>query len=228
MSNGTGHTPSSLLAYLPSIYQEEAGSFLGQFLRAFEAILIAPEDGSGASIKSLEATIAGIATLFDPRNTPEEFLQWLAGWTAFSLRADLNLDQQRDFISKIIQLYSWRGTKRSLQDLLSIFTKGKPEITESATDDCQLGVNSTIGEGMWLGGGPAHFFQVRIFLPDMDAKLIARQMEIASALIEMEKPAHTFYELVLEHPTMQIGIKSTIGVDTLLGNVALPETNQKP
>ena len=42
-------------------------------------------------------------------------------------------------------------------------------------------------------------------------------MEIARALIDLEKPAHTFYELIPVFPSMQIGRHSTVGVDTLLG-----------
>src|ERR1041384_5225074 len=100
--------PSSLLEYLPAIYQEEIDQetgqpdpFLGQFLLAFERVLTA-EDDPKLQFKSLETTIANIATLFDPQQTPDEFLPWLASWTAFSLRADLDFDQQRDFLSKII------------------------------------------------------------------------------------------------------------------------------
>jgi hypothetical protein len=42
-------------------------------------------------------------------------------------------------------------------------------------------------------------------------------MNIARALIDLEKPAHTFYELVPIFPSMRIGWHSTVGVDTLLG-----------
>ena len=37
--------------------------------------------------------------------------------------------------------------------------------------------------------------------------------------IDQEKPAHTAYDIEFEHSTMQIGVRSTIGVDTLLGQL---------
>ena len=216
--------PSSLMDYLPAIYQDDP--WVGQFLIAFERLLIGDaetdltdERGDPYKQKSLEGIIAGIATLFDPRQTPDDFLPWLASWTAFTLRADLDPDQQRDFISKIIQLYSWRGTKQNLQNLLSIFTKGKPKVIESAEDELQIGVHSTIGEDMFLGGGVAHYFQVTISLNQADRKTIERQLRIARDLIDLEKPAHTFYDLYTSFPSMQIGVQSTLGVDTLLGTI---------
>ena len=208
-------SPSQLLQYLPAIYQQEA--FLGQFLLAFEKVLLERDDGVSFPAKGLEATIAGLATLFDPRQTPEEFLGWLSGWTAFSLRADLSVTKQRDFIARIISLYRWRGTKKNLQDLLAIFTVGTPTVVEPEAAEFQVGVHSTIGKDTYVGGGPPHFFRVTVSLPRAAPEIQARQMEIAHALIELEKPAHTHYELDVVFPSMQVGVFSTVGVDTLLG-----------
>ena len=48
--------------------------------------------------------------------------------------------------------------------------------------------------------------------------------EVVTAIIDMEKPAHTFYVLDVVTPIFQIGVHSTIGVDTLLGSKA-PQNN---
>ena len=216
-TDGAGQ-PSSLLDYLPAIYRDDP--FVGRFLSAFEQILIG-EDGPATPQRSLEATIASIAILFDPMQTPEDFLPWLADWTAFTMRADLDLDQQRWFISKIIQLYKRRGTKQNLQELLTIFTKGRPKVVEAGGEEFQIGVSSTIGEDTWLGGSPPHYFQVTISLAEAktDIQEIQRKQKITRDLIELEKPAHTFYDLYTIFPSMQIGVQSTLGVDTLLGTI---------
>ncbi len=215
MSANGNQPPSVLLDYLPAVYQEDG--FLGQFLLAFEKLLLGLGEEAKVSSEGLEAKIAGIATLFDPFAAPEEFLPWLAGWTAFSLRADLETPQRREFISKIIRLYRRRGTLTNLQDLLEVFVKGKHRITETTSDQLQIGVNSTVGVNTWIGGGPPHFFTVTISLPRADPQTIERQIEIARSLIELEKPAHTHYALNVRHPSLKIGEHSTIGVDTLLG-----------
>ena len=196
-------TADRLMRHLPAIYREDA--FLGRYLWAFEQILL-----------GLEETIDNLARFFDPKETPEEFLPWLASWTAFTLRADLDASRQRDFIVQIIPLYRRRGTKRNLQDLLAIFTRGVPTVTETAVE-LQVGVHSTIGRDTFVGGGSAHFFRVTIRMPKLEAKVVLRQREIAHALIELEKPAHTHYALDVVFPTMRIARSSTVGVDTLLG-----------
>ncbi len=78
-----------------------------------------------------------------------------------------------------------------------MFTRGLPTVTESDTD-------------------PNHF-SVTIRLPIATPDVQLRQSAIARALIELEKPAHTSYDITLLFPTMQIGKTSTIGVDTLIG-----------
>jgi len=234
MAEDNPNSPDGLLSYLPAIYQDD--ELLGQFLRAFEKLLTGGQDtvsipspgekegdslqGAAVSLRPvperqpIEATIAGIADLFDPHKTPDDFLPWLATWTSFTMRADLDLIQQRNFIANIIQLYRRRGTKQNLVDLLKIFTIGVPQVEEPSADGFRIGQNSTIGTDTWLGGSPAHHFRVTLVLPKADPK----SFSIARDLIELEKPAHTFYDLKLEFKGMEVGV-SRLGIDTLLGTV---------
>jgi len=210
----------ALAQYLPAIYQDDP--FLGRFLKAFEEVLLVSGRAPESPARGLEETIATLAEFFDPKQTPEEFLPWLAGWTAVSLRADLDILRQRDFIAKIAQLYRRRGTKANLVALLEIFVPGVSRVVEAEGAGFQLGVNSTIGQDVYLGGAPPHFFRVIISLPNLSSQLLQRQMEIAKAVIELEKPAHTTYKMEFEFPSMQIGKSSTVGVDTLLGTGTKP------
>jgi len=186
VDTSVGQAAQRLPSYLPAIYRDDP--FLGRYLWAFEQVLL-----------ELEQRIGSMATLFDPAETRDDFLPWLSSWVAFTLRADLDSTQQRAFIARIIPLYRRRGTKQNLQDLLSIFTRGVPTITESGD------------------AGPAHHFTITMRLPRAAPEVQLRQSAIANALIALEKPAHTFYDLDLQFPTMQIGVTSTVGIDTLLG-----------
>jgi phage tail-like protein len=224
---------SSYLKRLPAVFSGHP--FLGRFLLAFEHVLTgldgtgttrtdatgeaADTDADDPRIDGLQETIAGISTLFDARETPEEFLPWLAEWVALGLRADWTVAQKRDFLAKIVPLYSRRGTKENLADLLKIYTGLTPVITGVEDTEFQIGVHSTIGKDMQLGGAPAHRFRVGVTMPNPDPETLLRQFQIASALIELQKPAHTTYELEIEFNTMQLGVRSTIGRDTLLGSV---------
>ena len=178
------NTAQRLLDLLPAIYRED--SFLGQYLWAFEQLLL-----------DLERQIDAIPTLFDAQQTRADFLPWLSSWTAFALRADLNESQQRAFLGNVIPLYRRRGTARNLQQLLEIFTRGTPTVSESP--------------------GQSHHFRVTVRLPVAPPEVQLRQSAIAHALIELEKPAHTGYDLEFVFPSMQLGVTSTVGVDTLLG-----------
>ena len=222
MTDSTHHIPSGLLQYLPAIYHEDP--FLGQFLLAFEKILLGRQDdipfpdvGVDFPQKGVEETIAELATYFDPMQAPEDFLPWLADWTAFTLRADLHPDRQRDFLANIVQFYRWRGTKENMRQLLAIFTIGLPTIIELSGDAFQVGVHSTVGVDTLIGGAAPHHFKVIIALDRISGTAFARQIQIARALIDLEKPAHTTYDLTTIIPTMQINVHSTVGVDTLLG-----------
>lgn len=161
--------------------------FLARYLWAFEQALV-----------DIEQRIDGLARFFDADSTDPEFLPWLSSWVAFTLRPDFGLTQQRRFLARIAPLYRRRGTLQNLQELLTIFTRGGvPTITEDPAKP--------------------HYFKVSMRLPKDAPDMQQRQSAIAHALIDLAKPAHTYYDLTLLFPTMQIGVTSTIGVDTLLG-----------
>src|SRR5262245_36700878 len=197
---------SSYLQNIPAIFSDDP--FLGRFLLAFEQILTGLPGLAGREPVppfGLEETIAALAALFDPKASWDdilpaherqgEFLQWLAGWVALGLRADWTEAQKRDFLANIVQLYRRRGTKENLAELLRLYTGLSPVITGVEETDFQIGVNSTIGEDTQIGGSAPHFFHVSVTMPNPDPPTLQRQRQIATALIELQKPAHTDYEL---------------------------------
>ena len=199
---------SSYLEYLPSIFHEEP--FVGHFLYAFEAILSGLQD---AQRPGLEETIERLHTYFDPQQTDEEFLPWLAGWVALSLRADWETNTKRDFIRQIVPLYALRGTKAGLQRMLEIYTRENVSIFDEFDK-------------------PAHFFQVRLTLSEADPIRLQRKQQIAQAIIEQEKPAHSIYGLQFAVPTMRLvspALKASSGAPLLiLGKNTILGTENKP
>lgn len=208
---------SSYLDLLPSIYAEHP--HLGRFLLAFEQILTGLTGAEDEPAQGLEQAIAGIAAYLDPQATPKEFLPWLAGWVALGLRADWTEQQQRDFLSGIVPLYRRRGTKENLANLLRIYTGLAPVIAGVEDTDFQIRVHSTIGKDTALRGSQPHHFHVQVTMGNPGVDELQRAYDTAHALIELQKPAHTTFDLTIVFGTMQIGARSTIGVDTLLGSV---------
>lgn len=171
---------STYLHYLPAIFQQDP--FLGRFLLAFEAMLT---DEGDPELPSLFVRIHRLADFFDPTTADKEFLPWLASWVALSLRADWDERTKRAFIQQIVPLYRLRGTKAGLQRMLELYT-GEPVSIEDEFDQS------------------AHFFQVQLRLTEPDPNRFRQKQQIARAIIDQEKPAHTFYALQVAVPTMRL------------------------
>jgi phage tail-like protein len=231
-----------LMEYLPSIYQEaepaRPKTFLGQFLLVFEKVLLGLDEdlhplrdahGDGEEreeskseaeaeeeIEGLGEKIAGLHTLFDPAVTPEEFLPWLAGWAALSLRFDLSSARKRKLLANIIPLYRIRGTRKYVEELLMLCVDAVVSVSDAELPPLQIGVHSTLDSDTYIGGGPPYFFSVTLVAPKLTQQQKEKQMAIAHSVIELAKPAHTFYELSIVSPRMQFGVHSTVGLDTVL------------
>jgi phage tail-like protein len=194
------HEPLDLLRLLPAPFQQTAApdggdaagpSWLALFLQAFQRVLA-----------ELEDEIDTVHRSFDPDETRADFLEWLGGWVALSFRADLGEERRREFIRRAVTLYRRRGTRRGLEEVLEVHTGlrgGAVEVNELVAS-FQLGVSSRIGADTLFAGGAPHFFRVRLRLPTADPDDVRRYREVATAVIEAEKPAHTRYVLDLSTP----------------------------
>jgi phage tail-like protein len=192
-----------LLRYLPAIFQEDR--FLADFLRPFENLWLESDvsktdrmEGNDEDTQAIEHRIAHLDDYFDPEKTRDRFLEWLAGWVAVTLHARLSKSKQRQFIANAVQYYRRRGTKKNLEALLNFFTDGQAVVRETDAPEFQIGVHSTIGIDTYIGDRDAFYFQVDLTLPGASDDIGAdrRQSEdLARAVIDAEKPAHTDYHL---------------------------------
>lgn len=187
---------SSYLDHLPAVFRESP--FVGEFLMAFEAVLHGLDDVVGLQEiigpdRSSARPVLRVADHLDPLTAPEEFLPWLAGWVGLSLRANWDVDTTRGFIAEIVPLYRKRGTVAGLKRMLEIYLR---PLGDTVTRD-----DVAIFDGF---AEPAHFFQVQLTLSDADPTRLRATQEIARAIIDQEKPAHTFYALRVVIPTMRL------------------------
>jgi phage tail-like protein len=193
---------SSYLDYLPAVFRQE--QFVGRFLLAFETVL----SGAGADTPGLETIIGRVADYLDPVTTEADFLPWLAGWVTLILRADWDEETKRTFIRQIVPLYRLRGTRAGLLRMLALYTREPVQVYDAFEQ-------------------PAHFFEVQLTLSEADPVLLQVKQQIARAIIDQEKPAHTFYALQVAVPTMRLVSEALherenaplliLGTNTLLG-----------
>lgn len=223
--------PSSYLAHLPALFQEDdTARFLGRFLLAFEHVLSGIGDIDDPGLEELldgaidldaGRVLAGIERFFDAgvraqgtlldaeQRAPAEFLEWLGRWVAVSFRSHMTEGQRREMIARAVPLYRKRGTREGLEQLIAIQAALRATITDAATP-LSAGAKDVSDRG-------PHFFHVQISLPSGSIEQRRSQREIVHAILDAEKPAHTWYELDVIEPELQIGVTSHVGVDTLIG-----------
>ena len=204
----------------PEAGYREGGDSLGSFRESGFQGRGSPEGGTeigpDAAIRPLEDEIEGIHRLFDAETTPREFLSWLAGWVALALRTDLSPARQRRVLANTVRLYRIRGTRRGMEEILKLYLEALPSVTDEDLPAMQIIDHSTVGADTYLGGGPSFLFQVKLAFSQKEATFVARQSQLAREVIELERPAHTWYDLRTSFPRTQIGVHSTVGVDTVL------------
>ena len=200
-----------LLSHLPAVFQgpTEEGQLLRNFLDSFEEVLFGDS--------GLHSTIGSLANYLDARKAPVEFLPWLASWMGTTLYRQLPKAKQHDFVANASDYYRYRGTRHNLQRLLELFIGQAVHINEPDFLLFQVGVHS-IGLETYIQGGPPHAFRVTVTIPTIadkgheEASNRIRQIEqLARAVIDLEKPAHTTYELKLLSGSQAVNIERSTG-----------------
>jgi phage tail-like protein len=210
-------TRSSSVKFLPALFRGpgEEVLFFERFLKIFEAVLTGTGD---TEVTGLSEVLSAVHEYFLPDTAPKEFLDWLASWLGLALKEDWSEEKKRKIIGKIVPLYRIRGTKRGLQEFLKIYVDGDVSIVDGVSP-LQVGIHSTVGQDAVIGGLPPYFFYVNLNLAVAELKTRQRKIKTINEIIGAEKPVHTDYLLTIKSPTMQVGVNSTVGRDTLLGGV---------
>jgi phage tail-like protein len=215
--------------YLPALYRDD--DFWARFLTPFGKVLSTGATVNGEAVPGFEATIDRVHRLFDPVETPDSFLPWLAAWVALPVREDWDEDTRRKLIQEVVPLYTLRGTRAGLEDLINLYLDAtgpsSPAVTIVDPVPLQVGWISTVGkeEGAstvgvdtWVGGGGPHRFTVRVDFSGVALESVEVWPRAVAHLVDREKPAHTYYDLDVLIPTICVAARSTVGVDTALGN----------
>lgn len=235
--------PSEYLRHLPAILRAPSPrtgrSFLGEFLKTFEAILTGRADvPSGSPIVPLETRIDRFHEHLGPATTPVDstpatpensaFLDYLAGWVALAFDQNWDLTRRRAWLDQIVPLYRRRGTRAGIQAYLAMFV-GEQVTIDEPPGGFVVGVFSTVAESTFIAGAPAHFFRVRIAYAFGTTPFVLREwLNLQSgtrAIVDLEKPAHTYYLLDARTPGFVVGNHSTIATDTLLWEHSQPFTD---
>lgn len=215
----------SLLAYLPSIYQQQAekkGDPLKALLGIFEYFF-----------SGIEKKIDTIDNYFDPylasalpdRNG-KDFLSWLASWVTLELDERWSEKKKRYLIKNAALLYRYRGTLTGLKYIIEQFFDIEVEIKEwNWPDGMKIGTRSSIGVNTILIEKTDIDLSFMIVWKPSDFNVENRDhfTRKIRTVIDLEKPANTKCYFHLEFPGeeereiqfMIIGINSIIGLCAL-------------
>ena len=166
--------PSSLLRYLPSIYEQDP--FIGRFLRIFEDVHM-----------PVRRMASSLPEYFDPVVSPPALQAILGDWLGEEWTgplARLSHEARGRLIREALELHRWRGTRRGLRRALEIATGHTPLITDHGDgtvlgEDARVGVNTRLED--------AQPFQITVTFEcdrsEVDELLVR-------AIIRRHRPAH--------------------------------------
>lgn len=209
--------------YMPAIYREEPepAAFLERWLANFEGLYT-----------NLEDKIEQLPRLLDARTAPLEALDWLASWLGVALDPLWPEERRRFFIRHAFELYGLRGTVPGIEIALRLYLddevgpwlfdpacgSGNIRIVERfltrTVDPTLFGDPTTQAQT----GDPAESaHQFTVLLPHT---VTAEQQAMAVRIVELEKPAHTAFELKRYWDLFRVG-EARLGLDTQLGETSL-------
>lgn len=189
------HPRPAYLDYLPAIYEESlipteisydghsfpADPFFNRYLSGLEQ-----------SHAPLRVLLNNLHRLYNPDETPADFLPWLATWLALTLDETWPELKRRRLIREGARLYQWRGTRRGLSEFLRIYTGVTPQIEDQPFQGMRLGPATRLGnENARLGNIAPHTFVVILSVPEG----VRVSEEVVRRIIESQAPAHTTYQL---------------------------------
>src|SRR5216684_1208786 len=219
------------------------GNFLTTFLNAFELVfeglqaeIEGAADLSSGGIPDLfsPATTPPPQFRFRAQSGAGDFafLSYLASFIALPLRPDRPLDWNRRFFQTAIGLHAQRSTLSGIDAMLRAWLAGDlletapalPIVSDlapasnRATAVLELGVTATLGVDTVLGSGPPFLFTVDLVVDPQQTSLrtpagLDAVQRAARAMLDGEKPAHTYYRLAVRTSTMQLAPPGQTSID---------------
>jgi hypothetical protein len=131
--------------------------------------------------------------------------------------------EARRLIREIVSIYPLRGTKYGLERLIKIYA-GESVIVTDSSAEFRVGKSSIVGTNTVVGGLAPHYFYVSIRVSDPHKVDIEAKGRAVRAVVDLEKPAHSYYDLMIEGPKFRIGVgpggpvvseyRSRLGIDS--------------
>ncbi|MFC4115207.1 phage tail protein [Nonomuraea zeae] len=208
-----------LLRRLPRSWSRDEGDarFLHRWLTPPEGLL-----------HELDERAARRDLLLDPETTPQEALEWLAGFAGLALDRRWPEHARRTLVGRAYRLFRGRGTLASLRELLGIYLGWEPVIVErwrirgvpggllGRPPEGATGADAVVGR-MRIGSPPGHDAAAHRFSVLVPADLTTEQADVLRSILELHKPAHTSYDICEIGLGMRVGRRLHAGLTSIVG-----------
>lgn len=214
----------SYLRYLPATFarrdaDDPTGAlFLERMLAMFERALT-----------TVESRYEGVSRQLDPYAADPEWLQFVAGWFDLYFDPALPPERRRLLVAEAHALYAARGTPEGMRRYIEIVTGSSPQIVEGfqlrPRSELVLGETGVLGCAALgpneSGALDRHAHQFTIFVFVLDPCHVENVRASMERLVASIKPAHTVVDLRVVVPDARVDVRSTIGIDFVLGDGAV-------
>jgi phage tail-like protein len=161
-----------LIGTLPGIYQEDE----------LTALLTGVFDDALAPVLS---TIDNLPAYLDPALTPDDFVDWLAGWVGILPDETWPIERRRALVALAVQLYRRRGTAAGLAMHVRLLGAADVAVTDSG------GASWSRKPGSKPPGTGANSVKVTVTQPKK-SQLDPSKID---ELVASSKPAHVAHEV---------------------------------
>ncbi|WP_170292058.1 phage tail protein [Heliobacterium mobile] len=203
----------SYLNYLPALYQQDKDSadFLERFLSLF-----------GTFLEDMDGRIEHSPRMLEPASLSGDPLRWLAQWLGMKIKGPMDDQKIRRLIAAAPEIYRFRGTRRSIELLIEIYTGTKPIIVEYYQYKHLLRYE---GNKKWLTelfGGDPHCFCVLLYSWELTGDKPSRgtaleeAYAVVTSILEEQKPAFTEAKVIIVKPWICLDGHSYLGMNSFL------------
>jgi phage tail-like protein len=172
-------TPHPMAQTLPGVYEDD--DFVQRFCSGLDVVL-AP----------VLLTLDSLPAYLDPGTTPDDVLEWLAGWVGIALDGSNDPRRRRELVRSAFALHRLRGTAEGIRRAVAVAFDAEPEIRETGASGWSLDPDAPVP-----GSSPP---SVVVLLRIDDPSPV--DLERLDALVAAVKPAHVAHrvEILGPHP----------------------------
>jgi phage tail-like protein len=233
--------------YLPEAFASDPAG--GDFLQRFSAILDRQRQTVTGELDRISALFDPMAVPANADGSPD-FLGWLAGWVGMAVDEQLPVRRRRLLVREAASLYRASGTPEGVRRFVSLFCGVEVRVLEhyrlrrwaiagrarlgdtsqlfgpAIVKRLQLGEFSEIGSFALVDRDDPRRDPFFAYASQFSLLLLVRPddrlLALAARVAEMAKPAHTEVDIEAIEPRQRVGIQSTVGLDTVIGEIPEP------